>query len=116
MVDKIQYALTLFDNKEILILFGGLIVYHVVILVGLTLSVRSSLALRLKSLQSELDETKKNWEHHDEGWKDREEELRRILNVERGREVAQLKAEYDCYIGLLEQKLARTRTRERSIS
>ena len=89
-----------------------LIVYHVVILVGLTLSVRSSLALRLKSLQSELDETKKNWEHHDEGWKDREEELRRILNVERGREVAQLKAEYDCYIGLLEQKLARTRTRE----
>ena len=105
MVDKIQYALTLFDNKEILILFGGLIVYHVVILVGITLSVRSSLALRLKSL-------KKNWEHHDEGWKDREEELRRILNVERGREVAQLKAEYDCYIGLLEQKLARTRTRE----
>ena len=114
MVDKIQYALTLFDSKEILILFGGLIVYHVVILLGITLSVRSSLAPRLKSLQSELDETKKNWEHRDEGWKDREEELRRILNVERGREVSQLKAEYDSYIGLLEQKLARTR--ERSIS
>lgn len=88
MVDKIQYAMTLFDSKEILILFGGLIVYHVVILVGITLSVRSSLALRLKSLQAELDETKKNWEHRDEGWKDREEKLCRILNVERGREVS----------------------------
>jgi hypothetical protein len=116
MVDKIQYALTLFDSNEILILFAGLIVYHVVILVGITLSVRSSLALRLKSLQAELDETRKNWEHRDEGWKDREEELRRILNAERGREVSQLKAEYDSYIGLLEQKLGRTRTRETSIS
>ena len=87
-----------------------------VILAGITLSVRSSLALRLKSLQAELDETKKNWEHRDEGWKDREDELRRILNVERDREVSQLKAEYDSYIGLLEQKLARTKTREKSIS
>ena len=110
MVDKIQYALALFDNKEILILFGGLIVYHVVILVGITLSVRSSLALRLKSLKQE-----KLGRHRDEGWKDREEELRRILNVERGREVSQLKAEYDSYIGLLEQKLAKARPRERSI-
>ena len=115
MVDKIQYALTLFDSNEILILFAGLIVYHVVILVGITLSVRSSSALRFKSMQAELDETKKNWEHRDEAWKDREEELRRILNAERSREVSQLKAEYDSYIGLLEQKLGRTRTQERGI-
>lgn len=93
-----------------------MIVYHVVILVGIRVSVRSLLAVRLRSLQAELDETKENWEHRDEGWQDREEEVRRILNVERSREVSQLKAEYDSYIGLLEQKLARTRSQERSIS
>ena len=42
--------------------------------------------------------------------KDREDELRRILREECDREVSQLKAEYDSYIGLLEQKLARTKT------
>ncbi|MGH9428604.1 MAG: hypothetical protein ACRD2L_20130 [Terriglobia bacterium] len=113
MLDKIRYALTLFDSREILILIGGLIVYHALILLCTTLLVRSS-SVRLKSLQAERDEYKKNWEHRDEGWKDREDELRRIFGVERDREVSQLEAEYDSYIGLLEQKLARTKTRSLS--
>ena len=116
MFDKIRYALTLFDSKEILILFVGLVVYHAVILLCITLSVRSSSVLRLKSLQAERDEYKKNWERRDEGWKDREDELRRILSGEHDREVSQLKADYDSYIGLLEQKLSRTKTRETSLS
>jgi len=116
MFDKIRYALTLFDSREILMLFVGLVVYHAVILLCTTLSIRSSSVLRLKTLQAERDEYRKNWEHRDEGWKDREDELRRILGGERDREISQLKAEYDSYIGLLEQKLARTKTRERSLS
>lgn len=60
--------------------------------------------------------TGRTGEHRDEGWTDREYELRRILSGERDREISQLKAEYDSYIGPLEQKLARTKTRERSLS
>ena len=116
MFDKIRYALTLFDNTEILIILAGLVVYHAVILLCMILAVRSSSALRLRSLQAERDEYRKNWEHSNEGWKDREDELRRILNGERDREVSQLKAEYDSYVGLLEQKLARAKTRETSVS
>ncbi|MCI0422974.1 MAG: hypothetical protein L0387_32580 [Acidobacteria bacterium] len=116
MFDKIRYALTLFDSTEIFILFAGLIVYHLVILLFITMSVRASAVLRLRSLEAERDEYKKNWQHRDEGWKDREEGLRRILSEERERQVSQLKAEYDSYIGLLEQKLTRTKTRETGMS
>jgi hypothetical protein len=116
MFDKIRYALSLFNSTEILMLFAGLVIYHAGALFCMMLSVRSSSILRLKSLQAERDEYKKNWDHRDEGWKDREDELRRILHVERDREISQLKAEYDSYIALLEQKLARTRTREQSLS
>jgi len=116
MLEKIRYALSLFDSNEILMLFAGLVIYHAVILLCITLSVRASSILRFKSLQAERDEYKKNCDHRDEGWKDREDELRRVLREERDRESSQLKAEYDSYIGLLEQKLARTRTREQSLS
>ena len=114
MFDKIRYVLTLFDSREVLLLFVGLVVYHAAILLFIILSVRASSAWRLKSLQAERDEYKKNWEHRDQGWKDREDELRRILSVEREREISQLKVEYDSYVSLLEHKLARTKTRETS--
>ena len=116
MFDKIRYALTLFDSTETLILFAGFLVYHAVILLCITLSVRSSSVLKLKSLQAERDQYRKDWEHRDEGWQGREDELRRILSGERDREVLQLKADYDSYIGLLEQKLSRTKTQETSMS
>lgn len=114
MFDKIRYALTLFDSREVLILFVGLLIYHLFILLCITMLVRSSLVLRLKALQAERDEYKKNWEHRDQGWKDREDELRRILDGEREREISQLKSEYDSYVGLLEQKLDRMKTRSLS--
>jgi len=56
MFDKVRYALTLLDSKEILILYVSLVVYQAVILLCITLSVRSSSVLRLKSLQVERDE------------------------------------------------------------
>ena len=99
MVEKIQYALSLFDSNEILMLFAGLVVYHAVISCALRCRFASSSVLRLKSLQAERDEYKQKWDHRDEGWKDREDELRRILREERDREISQLKAEYDSYIG-----------------
>jgi hypothetical protein len=117
MFDKVRLALSLFDSTEILmLLFVGLVIYHAVMLSCIMLSVRATTIPRIKSLQAERDEYKKNWDHRDEGWKDREEELRRILHLERDRKISQLKAEYDSYIGLLEQKLARTKTRENSLS
>ena len=89
---------------------------HALIVLCITLTVRSSSILRFKSLQAEREEYKKNWDHCDEGWKDREDELRRILRGERDREISQLKAEHDSYVGVLEEKLARTRTLEQSLS
>jgi hypothetical protein len=50
----------------------------------------------------------------DSSWKDREEELRLILLAEKEREINQLKAEYDSYVQLLEQKLMRSRTKDTS--
>jgi len=115
MFGKILYALSLFDSNEILVLLAGLIIYHALIVLCITLSVLPSLILRFKPLQAERDEYRKNWDHR-ESWKDREDELQRILRGQRDREISQLKAEYDSYIGLLEEKLARTRTRGPSLS
>ena len=116
MFDKIRYALTLFDTKETLVILLGLGVYHAIILLSIARFVRSSSMLKFRSLQAERDEYKKNEEHRDQGWNDREEELRRNLSVEREREILQLKAEYDSYISLLEHKLAKANTRETSLS
>ena len=116
MFDKIRYVLTLFDTKEVLVLLLGLGVYHAIIFLTITRFVRSSSMLKFRSLQAEGDEYKKNPEHRDQGWNDREEELRRNLSVEREREILQLKAEYDSYINLLEHKLAKANTRETSPS
>jgi hypothetical protein len=116
MFDKFRYALALFDSREILFILAGLVIYHAVILLIVRLAIRSSSLVRFKALQAERDEYKKNWENRAEGWKDREDELRRILGVEREREILQLKAEYDSYVGLLEEKLAGTRNREKSFS
>jgi len=66
---------------------------------------------RERELEQERDEYKKNWENRDYAWKDQEDELRRVLTMEKESEILQLKAEYDSYVGLLEQKLDRSRTR-----
>lgn len=112
MFDKFRYALSLFDSNEILLILFGLVIYHLVILVLLFLWARGSMSWRIRSLESERDEFRRNWQNRDAAWKDREDELRRRLSVEREKEVSQIKAEYDTYINLLEQKLLRARTRE----
>jgi len=112
MFEKIRYVLTLFDNKETLVILLGLGVYHAIVILSVTLFVRSSSMLKFRSLQAEQDEHKKNRENCDQGWNDRAEELRRNLSVEREREISQLKAEYDSYISLLEHKLAQAKMRE----
>ncbi len=112
MLDKLKYALALFDRTEIFIFFLCAIAYHLIVVRFSTKLFRASASLRLRSVEAERDEYKRQCESHDVAWKDREEELRRALAVEREREVFQLKAEYDSYVGLLEQRLTRTKTQE----
>jgi hypothetical protein len=115
MFDKLKYALGLLDNTEIFILLAALVVYHAVILILLSRSLKASLSMRIRALEAERDEHKKNWENRDQSWKDREDELRRIHSTEKEREILQLKAEYDSYISLLEQKLTRSKTRQSEV-
>ena len=109
--DKIRFAISLFASTELVILVIGALIYHVVIVVFLYTSLRTTVFMRERELEQERDEYKKNWENRDSAWKDREDELRRVLLLEKEGEIAQLKAEYDSYVGLLEQKLDRSRTR-----
>ena len=109
--DKIRFAISLFNSTELVILVIGALIYHVVIVVFLYTSLRTTVFIRERELEQERDEYKKNWENRDSAWKDREDELRRVLLLEKEGEIAQLKAEYDSYAGLLEQKLDRSRTR-----
>ena len=109
--DKVRFAISLFNSTELVILVIGALIYHVVIVVFLYTSLRTTVFMRERELEQERDEYKKNWENRDSAWKDREDELRRVLLLEKEGEIAQLKAEYDSYVGLLEQKLDRSRTR-----
>ena len=109
--DKIRFAISLFDSTELVILVIGALIYHVVIVVFLYTSLRTTVFMRERELEQERDEYNKNWENRGSAWKDREDELRRVLLLEKEGEIAQLKAEYDSYVGLLEQKLDRSRTR-----
>jgi hypothetical protein len=111
---KIRYAISLFDSADLVILVIGAFIYHLVIIAILYMSLRTTMLARERTLEEERDEYKKNWEHRDLAWKDREDELRRVLNLEKEREISQLKAEYDSYVGLLEQKLDRSRTKGNS--
>ncbi|MEW5979827.1 MAG: hypothetical protein AB1898_28870 [Acidobacteriota bacterium] len=111
-LDKLHYLLSLLTSEELLVLVALAVVYHLIAFALLYFLAQSSLSLRIRSLEAELDECRKNWDHRDDFWKDREEELRRILHVEKERELAQVKADYDSYVALLEQKLNRSRGRD----
>jgi hypothetical protein len=112
VVDKFRLALAAFTSNEILWIFVLLIAYHLLILAVSYILIRGGRALRIRSLEAERDEFKRNWDNRGLSWKDKEEELRRILSIEKDKEISQLKAEYDSYADLLEQKLMRSRTRE----
>ena len=112
MIEKFKLALASFSSNEIWLIFIFLLAYHLLILAITYLFIRGALALRIRCLEAERDEFKRNWDNRDLSWKDREEELRRIIGLEKDKEISQLKAEYDSYTELLEQKLMRSRTRE----
>ena len=116
LFDKIRYTIALFDATEWAFLVIGSLILNLIIIAFLFTSLKSAMVARERELEQERDEYKKLWEHRDLAWKDREDELRRVLHIEKGREISQLKAEYDSYVGLLEQKLDRSKTRENSIS
>jgi hypothetical protein len=112
VAEKLRLAWALFDSSEIWLIVVLLLVYHLLLLVISYFLMRGAVALRIRSLEAERDEYKRNWGNRDVAWKDREEELRRILSLEKAKEISQIKAEYDSYTDLLEQKLTRSRTRE----
>ena len=116
LFDKIRYTFALFDATEWVFLVIGALIFNLIIIAFLYNSLKSTMVARERELEQERDEYKKYWEHRDLAWKDREDELRRVLHIEKEREISQLKAEYDSYVGLLEQKLDRSKTRENSIS
>ncbi len=116
LFDKIRYTIALFDSAEWAFLIVCILIYNLIIFAFLYTSLKSTMAARERELEKERDEYKKYWEHRDLAWKDREDELKRVLHIEKEREISQLKAEYDSYVGLLEQKLDRSKTRENSIS
>jgi hypothetical protein len=57
----------------------------------ISLSPKTSMSIRLRTLEKERDEFRRNWESRDLAWKDREDELRRMLAAEKEREVHNLK-------------------------
>ena len=116
LFDKIRYTIALFDSTEWAFLVIGALIFNLIIIAFLYTYLKSTMVARERELEQERDEYKKYWEHRDLAWKDREDELKRVLHIEKEREISQLKAEYDSYVGLLEQKLDRSKTREDSIS
>jgi hypothetical protein len=112
VAEKFRLALALFTPNEIWRIVVLLFAYHLLLLIISYFLMRGTISLRIRSLGAERDEYKRNWDNRDVAWKDREEELRRILSLEKDKEISQIKAEYDSYTDLLEQKLLRSRTRE----
>jgi uncharacterized membrane protein len=116
LFDKIRYTIALLDFEQWALLIVCILIFNLIIFAFLYISLKSAMVARARELEQERDEYKKYWERRDLAWKDREDELKRVLHIEKEREISQLKAEYDSYVGLLEQKLDRSKTREDTIS
>jgi hypothetical protein len=105
MFEKLKYALSVFESNEILTIFMALLVYHTVLVGVCCLSIRAWACKRVRRLEAERVELRRTLESREVVWEDRQDELRRILTGEKERELLQLKAEYDSYVNLLEEKL-----------
>jgi len=110
VIEKIRYALSLLNSNEWLVLLLILAVYHLLVFLIFFAVVRGAALIRLRALEAEVQEARKQEELREASWKDREDDLRRVLGIEKDREISQIRAEYDSYVGLLEQKLMRSRT------
>ncbi len=109
VAEKFRLVWALFTSNEIWLIVVLLVAYHLLFLIVSCLLMWGT---RVRSLEVERDEYKRSWDNREVAWTDREEELRRILSLEKDKEISQIKAEYDSYTDLLEQKLMRSRTRE----
>jgi hypothetical protein len=89
VIEKIRYALSLLNSDEWTVLLLMLVAYHVVIFLVFFAALRGATLIRVRALESE---------------------LREVLGIEKDREISQIRAEYDAYVALLEQKLMRSRT------
>jgi flagellar biosynthesis/type III secretory pathway M-ring protein FliF/YscJ len=110
VIEKIRYALSLLNSNEWTVLLLLLVAYHLVIFLIFFAAVRGAALIRIQTLESDVREARKQEELREASWKDREDELRRVIGIEKDREISQIRAEYDAYVALLEQKLMRSRT------
>ncbi len=108
--EKMRYAFSLLDSSEWIVLLVLVAAYHVLVFLIFFIAVRGSALVRIRALQFELKEAQRQEGLREASWKDREEELRRVLGIEKDREISQIRAEYDSYVSLLEQKLMRSRS------
>ena len=110
VIERLRYALSLLSSSELLVLLLIIAAYHLLVFLIFLGVVRGAALARIRALESEVQESRKQEELREASWEDREEELRRVLGIEKDREISQIRAEYDSYVALLEQKLTRSRT------
>jgi hypothetical protein len=109
MLDKIKQTLPLLSSHDFLLLFGAIVVYHFFLFLVMYFLFATPSKSRWRALEAAMADKKRQL---DESWKDREAEIRMIMLQEKEREILQIKAEYDSYVKLLEQKLMRSRTKD----
>ncbi len=104
MLEKLKSLLPMAKSPEFLWIFGAIAAYHLFLFIVFYFLIVVPMRGKMRSMKVRVLEEK---ESQTEAWKDREEELRIILHKEKDQEIMQLKAEYDSYVKLLEQKLHR---------
>jgi F0F1-type ATP synthase membrane subunit b/b' len=71
----------------------GMFIFNLIIVAFLYTSLKSAMVGRERELDQERDKNKRYWEYRDLAWKDQEDELKRVLHIEKEREISQLRAE-----------------------
>jgi|WetSurMetagenome_2_1015567.scaffolds.fasta_scaffold126794_2 hypothetical protein len=105
MFEKIKATLPLAGSSDFLLIFALLITYHFILFLVFYFVFVVPNRTKMRRMEAHLLEEKKR---QAESWQDREEEMRIMLTQEKNQEIMQLKAEYDSYVSLLEQKLHRS--------
>jgi predicted Holliday junction resolvase-like endonuclease len=109
MLEKLKSAFPGAGTPEFLWIFGAIVAYHLFLFTFFYFLIVVPIRTKMRTMKMHVLEEKKRLE---EAWKDREEEQRILLHQEKEQEILQLKAEYDSYVKLLEQKLHRAMSKE----
>jgi hypothetical protein len=110
MLDRLKSILPEAGLPEFLWIFGAIAAYHLFLFIVFYFLIVVPLRGKMRTMKMRILEEK---ESQAEAQKDREEELRILLHKEKEQEIMQLKAEYDSYVRLLEQKLHRAMGKEK---